>query len=377
VPGAEERTEARSLTLFWAGYLAYRQFDFAAAKRLAEESLTVGRVVNSPREWGRATMLLANLARETGDFAEAHALYEQAEQISRDVGFDGGEAILQISHGLAFLEEANFDEARRRIAAGLRLIRQYDNPSIEASALQGMARAAAGQGDLASAVSLLRESLALSRTVDDPNVSVWSLRYLGLYELDRGDRPAARQWLIEALALARDCGDLPAIARCLDGLGEVSAATDRSEAVRFAAAAEALRERCGALINPSEQRRRDRWLEAARQALGTTRFATAWSRGQRQPLEEILHETLRTNAPPTLLVPPKADDPLTRREREIVQLLARGLAASEIAHALVISHGTVRSHIEHAMTKLNLHSRVQLAAWAIHHGLVNNVERVL
>jgi two-component system nitrate/nitrite response regulator NarL len=36
----------------------------------------------------------------------------------------------------------------------------------------------------------------------------------------------------------------------------------------------------------------------------------------------------------------------------------------------VISRGTVRSHIEHVLTKLQLHSRVQLAAWAVQRGFL-------
>jgi DNA-binding NarL/FixJ family response regulator len=66
------------------------------------------------------------------------------------------------------------------------------------------------------------------------------------------------------------------------------------------------------------------------------------------------------------------DDPLmelTRREREVGRLAARGLRNREIARALVITEGTARVHVEHVLAKLNLHSRAQLAAWAVEQGV--------
>jgi DNA-binding NarL/FixJ family response regulator len=60
---------------------------------------------------------------------------------------------------------------------------------------------------------------------------------------------------------------------------------------------------------------------------------------------------------------------LTRREREVLHLLANGLAQPEIAKKLVISSKTVSSHIQHILAKLGVHSRAQAVA-AVHRGLV-------
>ena len=59
---------------------------------------------------------------------------------------------------------------------------------------------------------------------------------------------------------------------------------------------------------------------------------------------------------------------LTRREGEVLQLLANGLAQPEIAKELVISSKTVSSHIQHILVKLGVHSRAQAVA-AVHRGL--------
>jgi DNA-binding NarL/FixJ family response regulator len=60
---------------------------------------------------------------------------------------------------------------------------------------------------------------------------------------------------------------------------------------------------------------------------------------------------------------------LTRREGEVLQLLANGLAQPEIAKELVISSKTVSSHIQHILVKLGVHSRAQAVA-AVHRGVI-------
>jgi two-component system, NarL family, nitrate/nitrite response regulator NarL len=69
--------------------------------------------------------------------------------------------------------------------------------------------------------------------------------------------------------------------------------------------------------------------------------------------------------------PPAVDASLTTREREVLQLLARGRSQPEIASALVISPKTVGGHIQRILTKLGVHSRAQAVAVAHQQGLVD------
>jgi two-component system, NarL family, nitrate/nitrite response regulator NarL len=58
-------------------------------------------------------------------------------------------------------------------------------------------------------------------------------------------------------------------------------------------------------------------------------------------------------------------DSLTEREREILEHLARGESNKTIARALDISHDTVKLHVRHILSKLNLTSRVEAAVFAV------------
>lgn len=62
-------------------------------------------------------------------------------------------------------------------------------------------------------------------------------------------------------------------------------------------------------------------------------------------------------------------DGLTRREAEILTLIARGLTNTEIASTLFLSHNTVKTHINRVFTKTGSRDRVAAAQYAQRHGL--------
>src|SRR5438094_2455435 len=72
----------------------------------------------------------------------------------------------------------------------------------------------------------------------------------------------------------------------------------------------------------------------------------------------------------SLVAPQQTATALTRREREILVLVAQGGSNRDIAKALVISERTARTHVSNVLTKLGLASRTQAALWAIREGLV-------
>jgi len=112
----------------------------------------------------------------------------------------------------------------------------------------------------------------------------------------------------------------------------------------------------------------------ARRALGERRFTAAYAHGAALDLDAVVREAayeLGRGVGPAGAATPRAirsrpsaasaaPGLLTRREREIAELVASGLSNREIATRLFISKRTVDAHVEHIFSKLEISSRVQL-----------------
>jgi DNA-binding NarL/FixJ family response regulator len=75
------------------------------------------------------------------------------------------------------------------------------------------------------------------------------------------------------------------------------------------------------------------------------------------------------SAPRSPATPARSADGLTPRESEVLSLVASGLSNMEIAERLVVSEGTVKSHINHLFAKIDARDRAQAVAYAYQHGL--------
>jgi non-specific serine/threonine protein kinase len=153
-----------------------------------------------------------------------------------------------------------------------------------------------------------------------------------------GDRAAAVRELVEGAGVAREQGAQPEVGRTLADLVRIARSAG-NEILAVQAQTE---------------------LAEIVQRIGPEVRGLKWAAG--------ISETGVAPTVSTALVG-KRPTPLTRREEEVARLVAEGLTNRQIAEALLIAEGTAGVHVDHMLTKLGLHSRTQLALWAVEHGL--------
>jgi DNA-binding NarL/FixJ family response regulator len=88
-----------------------------------------------------------------------------------------------------------------------------------------------------------------------------------------------------------------------------------------------------------------------------------------QVFRALTNQQAWVDAPASVVNSPASVVSLSKREREILTMVADGKQNSEIATALVLSPYTVRNHISRLLRKLQVHNRAEAAGYAARHGL--------
>ncbi|HKS44354.1 MAG TPA: response regulator transcription factor [Amycolatopsis sp.] len=187
-----------------------------------------------------------------------------------------------------------------------------------------------------------------------------------------GEVSMAEEEARAALRLTRSFHDVLCATLCLILLALVAMDRDDAErAARLFGALEPLWKQMGGppLANAQYLIRWHRDAEPrARKALGDRAYEVVYRDGTQLDLDQAVTYALQERA---TTVRSTANTPaagaagtvLTRREREVAELVAQGLSNKEIASRLVISQRTAETHVEHIFSKLNARSRTQIASW--------------
>jgi predicted ATPase/DNA-binding NarL/FixJ family response regulator len=234
-------------------------------------------------------------------------------------------------------------------------------------ALLMMALGACALGD-DRALGWGEEALRLCERHEATFFGFHSLWVTGLERWRRGEWRRATALAGQALRLKRSVNDPWGIAHGLAVLALVAADENQHRrAARLLGAAHAAWRLSGAErglwgVHAFD----DRCVKETRLALDDSAFDVAHREGEALTTEAAIGYALGEKS---------GDDPagrgsadtravLTRREREVADLVARGLSNREIAETLVIAQRTAESHVEHILTKLGFNSRAQIAAWS-------------
>jgi DNA-binding NarL/FixJ family response regulator len=270
---------------------------------------------------------LGELRRRQGRFEEAATLFAKAEthplaQLGRAaLALDQGDAVGAADLAERFLRRIPAENRTDRVAALELIVRAYMT---------------LGQGDQArAAVSQLHSVAAVVDT--EP---MWASARLseGVVAAGVGDHQTARRRLEDAVDLFERSG-----APFEAALARIALARSLGELERGAAATQEARTARDSL-----------------RALGATKEV--------ERAEALIREFRSAGGADSPMSSAVAG--LTRREREVLRLVAEGLSNQKIAAKLVLSEHTVKRHVANILTKLNLPSRAAAAAKAAREGLL-------
>jgi DNA-binding CsgD family transcriptional regulator len=267
----------------------------------------------------------------------------------------------------------NYDEARILGDEALAIFETLGNPERIADLRCSLGRAAYACGDIEGAFSLLTQSLALAREVDDPFAIGQALNALALVSLDRGDLVAATAQFSEGLTTWFKVGSRDGMASWFAGVATLAAAERAWEvAARLFGFVMALQP----MVGHDARNERSRHVQAEQEAAGYggPGFAKAFQAGRMLRSEDAIAEAtafLAARGAPADHEAASLGESfgLTRREREVLTLLAAGHSDRGIAAELSISPHTVMRHVANVLAKLDVSSRTAAAAIALRHGL--------
>jgi predicted ATPase/DNA-binding CsgD family transcriptional regulator len=317
------------------------------------------------------------LAWAQGDYARAEALHEEALLVAQASGNPHGQAVAFYGLGDVARRQGRDDAAARYFEDALALFRTLEDPGWIAMALNGLGFATGRQGQFRRATALLDEAAKLFRQIGWEWGLAEALVYASYVARDHGDAMGAAALMRQSAALYAKHGDWSHVANALEQLAVIAGQGGRSEpAARLFGAAEALREAVGVALPPVDLAVRERVMTLVRAALGDADFVAAWREGRALSPEQALAEALaRTSEVPSPDQPPSLDAAppgprLTRREREVLRLLAQGRTTQEIANQLYLSPRTVLTHVAHILGKLEVDTRTAAIAAAYQRNLL-------
>jgi len=276
-------------------------------------------------------------------------------------------------------------EAEALLDEGLELFRTLEDSWGIAACLSGMGNLAFVRGEYSRAAMVMGEGLTLARVHGD----AWQIAYL-LHGLGHicwllSDRQRSLALLAEGLALCSEVDIRPVAANCIQSVALMAGSQGMwQQAARLWGVAATTRHAAGLKlwgqpwIRSPEGMTPFEAVATTRAGLGEAAFGAAWAAGGALSLAEAVQEATALCAVLSRQHQPKQEslDPLTRRERQVADLVAEGFTNRQIGAALVITEGTAALHVKHVLAKLGFSSRAQIAAWATRHELQPQISMV-
>ncbi len=357
-----------------SGTILYHQNTIAEAHAQFEQAVARFRALGDRHALARSLDWLAYCAASLGNLDQAKLLWHEVLTLARE----GNDLmrLYSVLHQLGFIAivQDEWTLADALLQECLTLSQEMQQEEMRSNILCHQASLARLRGNQAQAAELAHESLVLARTAGHRWDTLGALLLLGGIEVAQGHLPRGRELLEEGLSLAQQSGDKATIGKCLLVFGSLAVAEQRpQQAMRLFGAAEGLLDTRSLLIDfdPTLRRAYERDAAWLRVQLGEAAYAALQAEGRAMPLQDLLARHEEADSPAASSPQASSQQPssptafgLTRRELEVLCLLAEGLTNNQIAERLVISPRTVENHLVSLYSKLQVSSRTAAIRFA-------------
>lgn len=309
----------------------------------------------------RALRTAATLALIMRDLPLAKRWIKEGRELS--LGADRRTAALMAQvAGLYALHRGDLQSAITECATALASFRSTGDRDRELGCLVLLQLAYTNSGQHDLALDTHSACMKLADELGDQWYRSYSVMLAGIPHIHSGASERAVAILRESLDLKRSLGDEVGVALCVESLGQATASLDPERAASLLGVAATRWRAMGNMVSamPDFTSIADTENDLRRR-LGKQQFELRYEAGAELEADEALDLALDKKRSSRTRQP--AATPLTQRQGEVAALVARGLSNREIADSLVISQRTAETHVEHILTKLGFHSRVQIAAW--------------
>ena len=301
-----------------------------------------------------------------GDVESAESLLAEGRALADRTGGET-QVLLTQTAGLVAMYAGDLDDAEHLLDDAIRGFTASGIDAESAHCWMLLAIVSALRGDAERALECHRAGLAITEPVGETWLRSWSLWAAGFAQWTRGDSESAQTLLKECLRLEQLMAEPLGIGTVMETTAWIVATTESERAAVLMGAAKNEWDRIETSIHTLpglDVRHRDS-MGTVRGLLGEEAFDRAWSRGrsldQASAIAVCLEEEPRRRT--VAVATTSTKEILSRRERQIAELVHQGLSNKEIADTLVISPRTAEAHVEHILVKLGFTSRTQVAAW--------------
>ena len=343
--------------------------DIALAERLATEALRIAKPLGDHSgpagpcyTVGLATCHLA-FAKAVGGDIDA-GLDLMAPMVRSVQGADDGAYIprMALVLGKLHLWSGHLHEAVDWFERDALYTGAMAESLVVARSLPGLGAALRHLGRMDEAADCVDRARTIARKLDVPHVLAEALEQSALLMAPK-DAERAENLHYEALAVRVEFGLRTAYVDSLDGLAALAARAERyTEAVRLAAASDIARTTMGYPRQLIDRAVHDAMVNSLHRSLGNDRFGEAWAEGVSLSLDDAVAYVCRARGARDR--PSTGWASLTPTELAVVRLVLEGLSNPAIGARLLMSRGTVKTHLSHVYTKVGVSNRTELATLA-------------